>query len=179
MITVAGKIKDLVGFLESGDLATLFADVELKAAREAFRRIPTAANRAAQTRTCIGHLNSCYHGYASSLRQMTMFDKVTWTRGAHFEAVRTKALFVLCVRALCHHYVGESDHCSEDLALAKEVRQIDTCEPGYCILWTVTPLGAIDAVYSIIRNEESQTRSYDLSDTAFEAFISLFSERRR
>jgi hypothetical protein len=179
MISVATQARDLFAVLESGEIATLLAEIEFAAAREAFERIPNSADKASQIRTCIGHLNSCYHGYTTALNQMTKLDRTVWARREHFGAVRTKAAFVLCVRALCHYYVGESHHWAEDLKLAKEMRHFDLDEGGHPFLWflsgaVVNPLVFCDIVYMAYQNEEHRARVYELDDSAFESFKALF-----
>jgi hypothetical protein len=180
IISVAEKAKDLFAILESSDLASLLAEIEFAAAREAFERIPESADKASQVRICIGHLNSCYHGYVAALNQMTKLDRTVWARKEHFEAVRTKAIFVLCVRAVCHYYVGESRHWTEDLKLAQAMRSFDLETGGHPFLWllsgaVINPLVFFDIVYMAYQNEGPRSRIYQLDDAAFESFKAFFS----
>lgn len=173
LLSGAAKLRDLFRLLESGELASLLADIEFAAAKEAFERIAASIDKRAQVRTCIGHLNSCYHGYAAALAGMSTLDRTLWARGDHFEAIKIKAIFILCVRGICHRYLGEENLWPEDFKLATSMRNRQIQSVGLSGLWFVSgavinPLVYIDLVTMVIKNELPQARIYELDEPGFE-----------
>lgn len=150
LIRSSSAAGELFAILESGSIAGVFGEIEFAAAREAFQRVATAEDKRGQVQTCIGHLNSSYSAFAHQLRTAGFLDRMLVSRNVQLMAAQEKAVFVLCVRAICHAYLAERTHCEEDLELAHAVLKenpLGTAGTLWAASSVINPVAAADVAY--------------------------------
>lgn len=176
LLKSAKTAKAIFNLLESGSVASVFLGIEFQAVREAFLRIGSAVDKKGQTQICIGHLDSSYHACEYLIRNAGFLDRLLFSRAFPLDQVRQKARFLLCVRAVCHAFIGERDHCANDLLIAESYRSEDNPLITAWVLSGVliNPLAAADLAYAGIRNLPGMLRgeidAYNIDDEAIAEF---------
>lgn len=155
MVRGASTASRLFALLETGQIANTIGDVELSAAKDAFARIATAKDKRGQVQICVGHLNSAYSAFISIIDNAGFLDRTSVSRGLTLVSAQIKACFVLCLRAICFAYLGERDHCEQDLRSARELHGKEVVGTGFT-LWTMSaiffnPVAWADIGYTAVR----------------------------
>jgi hypothetical protein len=169
-------LQSLLKFIDSGDVAIILGDIEMAAARDAFRAVPRANDKPAQIRECITHLSSAQHAYEQFIYSRPV-GNMTITRANRESDANVKRRFVLVLKAICYKYVGEERLCREALGLAKQeveaVRQQGVAKAEAliglaCILAeAVTGAGLVEIVYMAFKGIGQAKDGYGIDDEVF------------
>lgn len=147
MLQAANQIRTLASWLESGSMAELLADVEFEAARASLTKARLAIDARSQVWNAIGQLETCYQALTRRVREHRWWHNSSFTRIARAEQAREKAVFVLCVMAVCYFYLGERKLCEQHLDKINDVPDLESSVlgivAGVATAVTVAPFQAI------------------------------------
>jgi hypothetical protein len=175
LATVKG-LQSLLKFIDGGDVAATLGDIEMAAARDAFKAVPQANNKLAQIRECITHLSSAQHAYEQFICTRSV-GVMTVVRVSRESDVNVKRRFVLVLKAICYKYVGEERLCREALELAKleveAVRQLGIAITesltgmAWLLAGAVTGVIFVEIGYMAFRGIGQAKDAYGIDDEAF------------